>query len=193
MGWSISFPVDISFIWDGTTRAGIVSGIEVLAGQEYCYFDRGGGVLGFTTGYILESDPGVQLLTMPAPNYLFDGAQCLTTLLNTSFYTGQLHAAWRITKPNEVLTIKAGHPVASIIPMEPALINNSKIIFGQKEDFKLLHGVDYVKALTKYGEENKKTANWYREAVNENGDKIGIHEVKVFNFETEERWPDGKQ
>lgn len=183
MGWGISFDEDISFIWDGTTKPGHDTGITILSGSKYCYLNRGGGVIGFLTGLVFMTEEDVNLLTIPVPNQLIDGVQCLTTITNTSFYTGPLHVAWRVTRPNEVITIKSGTPVASIVPLEPALINNSTISYADEFVGEFHHGLEYVTALTEYGKEHQKTANWYREGVNEKGDKIGKHPVKVFNFE----------
>ena len=35
---------------------------------------------------------------------------------------------------------------------------------------------EYSIALKKYGEDNKKTANWYKNAIDHKGNKIGKHE-----------------
>lgn len=185
LGWGISFDKDISFIWNGRSAVGPDGGITVLEGEEYCYFDRGGGVIGFKTEIVFETDPGVELLTMPVPNQLIDGAQCLTTILNTSMYTGALHVAWRVTRPDHVITIKAGTPVGAIIPITPLQFQDSKITFLSTMKKPVVHGKDYVEALTKYGYDHGKTANWYREAIDENGNSIGSHSVKNFKFHVE--------
>lgn len=185
LGWGVSFNEDISFVWNGKSVQGLDSGIEILEGERNCYFDRGGGVIGFKTGIVFETSPGVEILTTPVPNQVIDGAQCLTTILNTSMYTGALHIAWRITRPDHIIKISAGTPVGAILPIVPSSIQDSKIIFKEKMSKPVVHGQDYVEALTKYGFDNKKTANWYREAIDENGNSIGKHDVKNFKFHVE--------
>jgi len=186
MGFGISFPVDISFIWKGKSTEGHDGDIEVLSGKEHCYFERGGGVIGFPTNLVFKTNENLSLLSIPVPNQFVDGAQCFTSIISTSFYTGALHIVWKVTSPNKVITIKAGTPVAAIVPISLSQINNSTAIINDTPPTDVIHGFDYVEAMTEYGRINSRTSDWYKKAIDHEGNKIGKHEINSFKFEIQE-------
>jgi hypothetical protein len=126
LGWGISFPEDISFIWDGISDS-TPEHVKILSGEKYAYPGRANGTISFNTGIMFKTDENLTLLSMPVPNLFIDGAVPFTTLISTSFFGGELPVAWMITKANEVITIKAGTPIIAVIPIDLLAINNSEI------------------------------------------------------------------
>jgi hypothetical protein len=144
LGWGISFPEEISFIWDGVKNAS-PDPVKILSGHKYAHPDRGNATVSFNTGIKFSSDENVSLLTMPVPNQFIDGSSCISTIVSTSVLVGEMPIAWKITRPNTKIIIPANTPIAAILPISindfiylvilnqsnilGTLFNLSKIIF----------------------------------------------------------------
>lgn len=185
LGWGISFPEDISFIWDGITDT-TGDHIKVLKGDKYVYTGRGNATISFRTGLIFKTDENTSTLTMPVPNLFMRGAQPYTTLISTSFYMPELPIAWRMTEPDVEVTIPAGQPVAAVIPISLGNLqeNYTLEILEQQPD------KSYWDEIRKYGDaaqERNAVGDWskmYRDAIDYNGEKAGSHEVKSLKLKT---------
>ena len=115
LGWGISFPEDITFIWDGINDS-TGDHVKILSGSKYAHPNRGNRTISFYTDitFFEENGKNITLLTMPVPNQFIRGAQCMTTLLSTSVLASDLPIAWMITEPNIEITISANTPIASL-------------------------------------------------------------------------------
>ena len=178
LGWALSFPEDIVFIWDGISDAD-GSHVKVLKGEKYVYTERANATISFNTGLMFTTDKDISLLSMPPANYFIDGAEPFTTLLSTSFFRGDLPVAWRITRPNIEITIKANTPIISIIPINLSLLQNSEMI--ESDINKVPHSEflppsysDAVQEINKNGQ----WSNFYRNATDNFGKVLGQHQVK---------------
>lgn len=185
LGWGISFPEDLSFVWDGITDTS-ADHIQILKGHDYLYTGRGNATISFKTGLIFKTDELTTTLSMPVPNIFVRGAQCYTTLISTSFFLAEFPLAWRLTEPNVEITIPAGQPVAAVLPIS---------LTGIQDNYKLelLEGYpepSYWDEARKYGEAaqaKNSVGDWskmYRDAVDYNGNKVGSHEVKSLKLKT---------
>jgi hypothetical protein len=185
LGWGISFPEDIVFIWDGVDDT-TPDHVSILKGQKYANSKRGNATVSFDTGLIFRTDAETTILTMPVPNQFIPGTQCFTTLLSTSFYLPELPVAWKITEANKEIIIPAGMPVAAILPISLTSLQN---------DYQLV--VDhtplddsYTEEIRKYGEaaiaasELNQWSNTYRQAVDYKGESVGAHETKSIRLKT---------
>lgn len=179
LGWGISFPKDISFVWNDSNNE---SGIQIIKGEEYCFFDRGPGVICFPTDICFKTSEDISILTIPVPNQFIDGAYCLTSLMSYSFYTAGYQVVWKITTKNKVITIPAGTPVASILPISLSTINNSTIYINSSEIKNKIHDQEYMQKAHEYSIINNRFAGWYRNATDQNNFSIGKHEVSSLNF-----------
>ena len=183
LGWGLSFPKDISFVWDGISDTS-GSHVKVLEGEEYCYTERANATISFKTGIVFETDKDVSLLQMPVPNMFIDGAQAFTTIISTSFFKGEFPCALRITKPFTKITIKANQPFISIVPISLSYLQNSMIEIDNYKNIKnnvVLKEEEHVK-IVKEKTDGGKWTNFYRDAVNYKGQKIGEHEVKAIRL-----------
>jgi hypothetical protein len=185
LGWGISFPEDIVFTWDGITDTS-PDHITILKGHKYADTTRGNATISFKSGLVFKTDDQTTMLTMPTPNLFIRGAQCYTTLISTSFYLHSLPLAWRATEPNIEITIPAGTPVATVVPLS---------LTSLESDYELQIAEGY--ATQEYWEEVKKygdaaeilngVGDWskmYRDAVNYKGEKVGNHETKSIKLKT---------
>ena len=190
LGWGISFPEDISFVWDGISDSS-PDHVRVLSGEKYVHPNRANGTISFNTGLIFRTDPDITMLQMPVPNMFWDGAQAFTTLISTSFFSGEFPIAWRITKPLSIITIKANQPVISLIPLSLNNLNESLVTVDdvsnmiQTELEKQCDPQEHINIVNRIVSSGKWT-NFYRDAVDYKGNKIGSHEVKSIKLFTKD-------
>jgi hypothetical protein len=183
LGWGMSFPEDITFIWDGISDSD-PSHVKILSGEKYVSPSRANATVSFNTGVMFQTEDNITLLASPVPNYLRDGIVSLSTLITTSFYDGDFPVAWRITRPNVEITIKANTPFISILPIDLDSLNNSQIIFKDFKDANpsKVDMSNYSTLATEINMQGKWT-DWYRNAVNHLNEKRGNHQVKKINLE----------
>jgi len=183
LGWGISFPEDISFIWDGVSDSS-PDHVKILSGSKYASADRSNATVSFMTGLTFTTDENTTLLSMPAPNYFIDGAQAFTTLVSTSFFNNTLPVVWRITRPNTIITIKANTPIISIIPIDLESIQNSEILEKDPSGLSGVMGNDYRETGIKINQSGS-WSNFYRNAVDHLGNIRGKHQVKSIRLNGE--------
>lgn len=182
LGFGLSFPEDITFIWDGQLDSR-PDHVKVLTGNKYVYTERANGTISFKTGLIFKTEENVSMLGMPVPNLFIDGAQAFTTVISTSWFKAEFPVAWRITKPGVAITIPANTPVISLLPISISNINNSEVSMHNQKDMPkgkydhLYNDTDHIKEVSKYAEK-KEWTNFYRNGVDYLGNKIGEHEAK---------------
>jgi hypothetical protein len=182
LGWGISFPEDISFIWDGISDS-TPEHVKVLSGEKYAYAGRANGTISFNTGLMFKTDENLSLISMPVPNLFIDGATPFTTLISTSFFRGELPAAWMITKANEVITIKAGTPIIAIMTIDLNSINNSEITFKPISSLPQpsFDPNEYSNVIYELNR-SATWSNFYRDAVDHLKRKIGSHQIKAIRL-----------
>lgn len=178
IGYGIAFPEDISFTWNGEYNASNKN-VQVLKGANYTNLNRGWNTISFLSGIRFKTDPDVSMLAYPVPNQFIDGYQPFTTVISTSFYKGEYQIAAKITRPSHTITIEAGTPVIAVMPISLSYLNNSEAIEKPytdlgKDDFMPM---DYTRAMSDANQSGKFT-NYYRDAIDHHGNKLGEHEVK---------------
>ena len=184
IGWGISFPKDISFVWDGINDS-TAGHVKVLSGDEYAYSARGNRTISFNTGLTFELDSGNvwSLMTMPVPNQFIRGAQCMTTIISPTALQGELPIAWMITEPNIEIIIPAGTPVAAVLPISltdlqdyPITVKRGKpeYQFEKEWNVRMKDRGDKSQELNMSG----KWTHFYRDAIDHNGNSMGAHESK---------------
>ena len=182
LGWGLSFPEDITFMWDGIIST-YPDNVKVLQGEKYCETGRGHATINFKTNLQFVTDKNYSLLSFPVPNSFTDGASAVTSILSTSFFEGPLPVAWKITRPFVPITIKANEPFIAIMPISLTDLNNSTIDIHHgihapriKRDVPLtMEGA--MAAAEKASAEGTWT-DYYRDAVDYMGNRLGEHEVK---------------
>jgi hypothetical protein len=178
VGWSVSFLDDIEFIWDGISEAQD-SHVKIIKDPgNVCSTSRANATISFYTGIFFETDENTTMLQIVPPNYFIDGATPFTSLISTSFFNDAIPVAWMITRPNTVIKIPAGTPVATFIPISIKKLNEIELTI---ED--MIFSDDFYKRRQEKAivwEEKSKDGftNFYRDAVEYDGTKLGEHEAK---------------
>lgn len=182
IGFSISFLDDIEFIWDGISDS-TPDHVKVLQGQDLCSTTRGNATINFHCDMIFQTESNISMLSIAPPNYFIDGAMPFTSIISTSFYYDTFPIAWKITRPNTNILIPAGTPVATLIPI--SLTEFSKT---EMDIYDLVHdpedGVEKANKLKVWQEitQSGGFTNFYRDAVDYKGNKVGEHELKSLHL-----------
>lgn len=182
LGWGISFPEDIVFIWDGVNDSS-PDHIKIIKGEKYVHTNRGNRTVSFNTGMYFESKKNISMLTMPVPNQFIDGAQCMTTILSTSVMENDFPIAWMVTRPNVEIVIPAGTPIAAIVPISINDIQSHEIVLknGVPDKWSTPWWNERMQGRSKASQEKNSIGEWthfYRDAVDHTGLSVGEHEVK---------------
>jgi len=184
LGWGISLPEDITFIWDGVNDS-TSDHVKTLKGESYTHPGRGNRTISFYTGITFDAPDkeDLSLLTMPVPNQFIRGAQCMSTIISPSVLQGELPIAWMITEPNIEITIPAGTPIAAIIPISTAGIQEHELSVTAG-DPPYMRDETWKTKMRDRGDvsmELNMAGTWthfYRDAVDHNGNPDGKHESK---------------
>ena len=178
IGWSISSPIDIKFIWNGINDTSNTT-VTILEGQSYVHTGRGQSSVSFNTGFILRTNEKISILTITPQNYFNPDIEVMSSLVSTSFLNTDFPLAIKCVTANKEITIKAGTPIATIIPISLTSLKDESV-----EIVNFVHTKEYDDSVNSYGasaqEINKvgEWTDWYRNAVNEKGESVGAHEVK---------------
>lgn len=178
IGWYISCPVDIKFIWNGINDT-TPNNVTILEGQDYVYTGRGQSTISFNTGFILRTEENMSVLTITPQNYFNKDLEVMSSLVSTSFLNSDFPLAAKCMTENKEITIKANTPIATIVPISITSLKDESITILNFENI-----AERNAQMQAYGEAAQEInklgewTDWYRNAVNEKGESIGSHEVK---------------
>jgi hypothetical protein len=182
IGWGLSCLEDIEFIWDGINDQ-TPDHVQVFS-PEGSYSGRGQSSVSLNTGLVFRTDQDVSIFTINPVNYFSDEFETMASLISTSFYDNPLPLAIKAKTANKRVVIKAGTPVATIIPISLSNLNGTdiEIVEYQDPDRKRLNAnISYGNAAQAINSAGKWT-DWYRDAVNEKEESQGSHEVKALKL-----------
>jgi hypothetical protein len=183
VGWNLFCNQDIEFLWDGINDQ-TQDHVEIISAPEGSYAGRGQSSISFNTGLIFRTDKDVSIFTINPVNYFNNDFETMSNLISTSFYDNPLPLAIKAKSKNQKIVIKAGTPVATIIPISLSEMNNTSIQINEYID----ENRERMNANISYGEaaqvlnSSGKWTDWYRDAVNEKGETKGSHETKVLKL-----------
>jgi len=176
LGYGISFPVDISFIWDGKLWE---PGYGIL-GKEYIWSGRPDGTVSLITNLIFKTDENTSLLTTSVPNQFVKEYEAISTIISTSFFANVFSVVLKINEDyvGKEIFIPANTNVACILPISIKQFDDSVIkINNSAFPYEKIHGnQDYINALHK-GRDEGKRLKLYRSGKDHMGNIIGKHEV----------------
>lgn len=178
-GYGVYFDEDISFMWNGDRDTAAVG----ILGKDNVWSEagRGEGTVSFTTNLNFRSEENISLLTMPVPNEPMEEAIVLSTILSTSFFTGELSIVWKINPKfiNKEILVPAGKNIACILPISLQEFQNSNIeIINKPFPYpKIQDTQEYVDALHASVRETGKKLRLYKKGLDQHGNLIGKHEV----------------
>lgn len=182
IGWGVSLKENLSFIWDGINDSSSVH-VKILSDSQFFHPNRGNRTISIETGVRISPQKNVSLLTTPPPNIFYDGFQCISTLISTSVLVSPLPIGIMVYKPNEIITIKKGSIIASLLPVKLQELNEYEILvkrghpeFEQNEEWcqRIYERSQVSREMNSKG----KWTHFYRNAVDHKGIPLGSHEAK---------------
>ena len=191
IGWSLSCTEDIVFTWDGINDQ--TDKHIQISSPKGSYSGRGQSSVSFNTGLVFKTEKDVSIWTINPVNYFSEDFETMSNLISTSFYGNPLPLAIKARKANHQLTIKAGTPIATLIPISLTNLNNTRIqIVDYKDEDRVREqeNIAYGKAAQEVNKSGQWT-DWYRDAVNEKGESLGSHEVKTLKLYVEDNTEKG--
>jgi len=182
VGWNISCIEDIVFTWDGINdQTDQHINIENPIGS---YAGRGQSSISLNTSLIFRTDQDVSILTINPVNYFNDDFETMSNLISTSFYDNPLPLALKAKKANVKTVIKAGTPIATIIPISLTQLNNTsiQIINYEDKDRSRQSANEAYGTAAQILNSSGQWTDWYRDAVNEKNESLGSHETKTLRL-----------
>lgn len=183
VGWNLYCEEDISFIWNGINDTSSEN-VTILKGHEYMYTGRGQSTVSFMTGLVFRTEQNISMLTINPVNYFNEDFETMSSLISTSFYDNDYPLAIKARTPNKEIVIKAGQPLATIIPISLTALDNTVIEmydYSDPDNARQQAHRSYGEAAQEVNKRGEWT-DWYREAVNEKGESLGQHETKALRL-----------
>lgn len=192
IGWNLSWKKDITFIWNGVNDTS-QDNVKILTDDNYLYTGRGQSSLSFTTGLTFKTENNISMFTINPVNYFNNEFEVISSLISTSWFDNNLPLAIKAKIPNKEILIKAGEPIATIIPISLTELDNTSIkIYEYKDEDRSRQNKH--QSYGNAAQEINKTGNWtdwYRDAVNEKGESLGRHETKALRLSVEDNRENG--
>jgi hypothetical protein len=183
IGWNLFCDKDFEFIWNGVNDTSS-DNIKILNGDDFTYSGRGQSTISFNTGLTFRTDQDISLLTINPTNYFNDNFETMSSLISTSWLDSGFPLAIKARTANKNIIVKAGTPIATIIPVSLTAMDNTSIeIFDYSDPDKSRQFAhqSYGEAAQEINKSGQWT-DWYRDAVNEKGESVGKHETKVLRL-----------
>jgi len=183
VGWSLFCNQDIEFVWDGTNDSS-PDHVEIINAPEGSYSGRGQSSISLNTGLVFKTDKNISIFTINPVNYFSHDFETISNLISTSFYDNPLPLAIKAKKSGEKVIIKAGTPLATVIPISLTNLDNTTIEmyeYTDKDRVRENSNRSYGEAAQEINKSGKWT-DWYRDAVNEKGESLGAHETKTLRL-----------
>jgi hypothetical protein len=187
IGWNLSWKKDVRFIWNGVNDTS-QDNVTILTDDVYLYTGRGQSSVSFTTGLTFRTDKNFSLFTINPVNYFSPDFETMSSLISSSWFDSDFPLAIKAKTPNKEILIKAGQPIATIIPVSLTDLDNTSIkVYDYKDEDRSRQNKN--KSYGDAAQEINKTGNWtdwYRDAVNEKGESLGSHETKALRLSVED-------
>jgi hypothetical protein len=182
IGWNLSCTEDIVFTWDGINDQ--TDQHVKISAPTGAYSGRGQSTVSLNTSMVFRTDADISIWTINPVNYFSEEFETMSNLISTSFYDNPLPLAIKAKKANVETVIKAGTPIATIIPISLTNLNNSVIeIVQYRDDDRSRHNANMsYGAAAQVINSSGNWTDWYRDAVDENGNSLGSHETKTLRL-----------
>jgi hypothetical protein len=187
IGWNLSWNKDIRFIWNGINDTS-QDNVKILSEDNLLYTGRGQSSVSFTTGLTFKTDNNISMFVINPVNYFNLDFEVMSSLISTSWFDNDFPLAIKAKTPNKEILIKAGDPIATIIPISLTELDNTSIKIYDYEDPEHIRQNKH-KSYGIAAQEVNKSGNWtdwYRDAINEKGESLGSHETKVLRLSVED-------
>jgi hypothetical protein len=187
IGWNLSWNEDIMFSWNGINDTSS-DNVKIIGEMDNVYTGRGQSTVSFTTGLTFKTDENFSLFTINPVNYFNPEFETMSSLVSSSWFDNDFPLAIKAKVANKEILIKAGQPLATIVPVSLTALDNTSIKvydYLDKDRTRQKKHQSYGQAAQEINKKGEWT-DWYRDAVNEKGESLGNHETKVLRLSVED-------
>lgn len=125
-GWELLSPSTVRARWLGGKELWKVE-VEAIEDRGWLPISHfGSGVLTFHVGYLVRTEPGVDLWVSGPANRPKDAIQPLTGVVETDWTNATFTMNWIFTRPNEWVTFEKGEPYCSFFPIRRDTLDESQ-------------------------------------------------------------------
>ena len=158
-GWLLVSMHTFTAIWDGNDNP---SGVNIQYTSGAAPFPAsshfGSGIITFQIPFLFRTPPGINLLVRGPANFVKDGVAPLEGIVETDWTEATFTMNWKLTRPNNPVTFKAGEPVAMIVPQRRGDLERfDPVVRDIATDQKLMD--DYVRWMESRNQHNTEFAD----------------------------------
>jgi hypothetical protein len=126
-GFSISLPFEIELFWNGGNEE---KDLKIIAKVEEQYIEEyfgvncislsshfGHGIVTINLPIQLKTPPGINLMTLAAPNFPLSGLSAMTGVVESDNLRFTFTINLKVTIPNAPIIIEKNYPIASLLPI----------------------------------------------------------------------------
>jgi len=134
-GWEVLSPCAFDAFWTGSTAADgvVIKTADDVAPELRPVAIFGQGVLTIHVAGLFRTSPGWNLWVGGSPNYLKDGIQALTGVVETDWAPFTFTMNWRFTRPNTWVHFEAEEPICFFFPVQRGYLEEIKPTFAAME------------------------------------------------------------
>jgi hypothetical protein len=183
VGWNLSWSKDIEFVWNGINDTSSEN-VKIIGENNNIYTGRGQSSISFNTGLIFKTDKEISMFVINPVNYFSEEFETISSIISTSWFDNGFPLAIKAKSSNKKILIKAGQPIATIIPISLTSLDNTSINiydYLDKDGIRQKKHQSYGNAAQEINKKGEWT-DWYRDAINEKGESLGDHETKVLRL-----------
>lgn len=181
-GWNFLCPYKFTARWNGKDDIGAVT-FDFYGERPFALSHFGSGIITFHTGYLMRTEPGVNLYVKGPANNPKRGVTYLEGIVETDWLPFTFTMNWKCTEPNYEITFEKDEPFCTIFPYQRNYIETFEPVIDTIDNNPDLK--------TKY-EEWSSSRRHYNSTLKENGNKgqrdylRGIHKdgEKVLEHQT---------
>jgi len=190
-GWVIELPQDVVVKWNGISEGldgESVNNIEIVSGENYNGFQLatkdspGAGAISFLLNVFVKTSKKHYLVVTGQPNFMFQDASPITTLIRSDFYDYQeLTTAWKINAKDKEVVFPKGMPIAFIYIYPKNLIEHTNVSIQPVTNKINKNSILYLKKRSKHFQENGiyKFPQFYKNGIGPNGEKFLKSPLKI--------------
>ena len=131
VGYSLSCKEDVEFLWDGINDQ-TPDHVQIFS-PSGAYSGRGQSSISLNTGLVFRTHQNVSLFAINPVNYFSDEFETMSSIISTSFYENPFPLALKARVANKRVILKAGTPLATIIPISLTDMHDSTITIFKYE------------------------------------------------------------
>ena len=136
-GFIIKAAYDFDATWDGSTGNSNDIHINIYEPEDSLSMQQihpgfGEGILTIQNNFQFKTPPGINLMTIAAPNFFTPGMQAMTAVIEADQIRRDFSFNLKLTDPQRVVSFKKGDPLAAFIPIPRYSVENFQLDTANK-------------------------------------------------------------